>query len=187
MLNYRRVLWIESKPTSFHQVQILHGILAKNFHIDQLPKLSGFRVRGYQLRVHVGYRYALLCQKLSKLLENHPKIIKKSSKNHPNPENDQNFGHLQTFSDWTQETARISDCGKMDAQKACCSSKMPTWKRPQKIARFLLELHKETPSCLLREIPSVWQLRPNVWDLKHHVSWLNTHLWWSNHPSRKSC
>ena len=83
MLNYRRVLWIESKPTSFHQVQILHGILAKNFHIDQLPKLSGFRVRGYQLRVHVGYRYALLCQKLSKLLENHPKIIKKSSKNHP--------------------------------------------------------------------------------------------------------
>jgi hypothetical protein len=119
--------------------------------------------------------------------KNHQKIIQKSSKNHPNPENDQNFGHLQTFSDWTQETARISDCGKMDAQKACCSSKMPTWKRPQKIARFLLELHKETPSCLLREIPSVWQLRPNVWDLKHHVSWLNTHLWWSNRPSRKSC
>ena len=93
------ILWIESKPTSFHpfhQVQILHGILAKNSHIDQLPKLSGFRVRGCQLRVHVGYRYALLCQKLSKLLENHPKIIQKSSKNHPNPENDQNFGHLQT-------------------------------------------------------------------------------------------
>ena len=25
--------------------------------------------------------------------------------------------------------ARISDCGKMDAQKACCSSRIPTWTR----------------------------------------------------------